>query len=71
MMGEDGPIMEMIVVQVDDNLIYCDAVKRRPMKGKPLEDHWMFDRDQGIEEDADLGWGKKFGKTGTRLVTKN
>lgn len=29
---------------------------------------WTFDRQTGIEEDPEIGWGIKFGITGSRLV---
>jgi hypothetical protein len=32
---------------------------------------WQFDRETGVEEDADLGWGVRFGLTGSRLVQEN
>ena len=67
-MGSNGPTMRMIVVSVDDDAVYCDAVGERPMKGLPFDEHWKFDRDTGVEEDEGLKWGKKFGVTGTRLL---
>lgn len=70
-MGSDGPTMRMIVVAIDEEHIYCDAVTERPMEGLPLDEHWKFDRVTGIEEDEELGWGKKFGVTGTRLLAHN
>lgn len=66
-MGRNGPAMHMVVVHVGDKLLFCDAVQGRPMKNKPLTEHWMFDRDTGEEEDRELGWGRQFGKTGTYL----
>jgi hypothetical protein len=48
-------IMELLVTRVDDHLIHCGG-------------GWTFDRETGIEEDEELGWGVRFGLTGSRLV---
>lgn len=70
-MGDGGPLMRMVVVKVTDDRIYCDAAKDRPMlnSAEPIEDHWQFDRETGVEEDERLGWGMKFGVTGSYLVS--
>ena len=47
--------MTMTVEKVEDNLLI--------MKGG-----WMFDRKTGVEEDPDLNWGVKFGRTGSYLT---
>lgn len=47
--------MIMTVESVDEDLIH--------MKGG-----WTFDRATGVEEDHDLGWGVRFGITGSFLV---
>jgi hypothetical protein len=47
--------MELMVESVDDTLIHC--------KGG-----WTFGRETGAEEDEDLQWGKKYGRTGSFLV---
>lgn len=62
-----GKLMDMIVIHVDDELIYCDAADGRPLQGEPLVELWKFDRLTGAEEDEELGWGRKFGATGSRL----
>lgn len=49
--------MTLVVERVDDKLIYA--------KGG-----WMFDRQTGVEEDPDLGWGVASGVTGSFLVPK-
>lgn len=46
--------MELLVDKVDEQLIHCGA--------------WTFDRVTGIEEDEELGWGVKFGASGSRLI---
>lgn len=63
-MGHDGPTMEMQVVKVTDDLIECGAVNK---DGSIEKLGWTFDRETGVEEDEELGWGKKFGVTGTYL----
>lgn len=47
--------MALIVTEVTDTLIVAGM-------------GWSFDRKTGIEEDEDIGWGIKFGKTGSYLV---
>ncbi len=65
-MGAGGPLMTLIVVKIDDDLIYCDH-ETRPMKDRPLDELWKFDRVTGAEEDAHLSWGRGYGRTGTYL----
>lgn len=52
--------MELKVCKVTEKLIYCGPWEP--------EQCWTFDRETGIEEDPDLGWGVKAGVTGSRLV---
>ena len=42
------------VTAVDDDLIVCGA--------------WTFDRETGVEEDDELGWGRKHGISGSYLT---
>lgn len=56
-MIQTRPFMKMEVVSVDDKLIHARAV------GGP--GGYTFCRDTGVEEDEYLGWGVKFGVTGT------
>lgn len=51
--------MAMEVDRVDEQLIYAHAV------GGP--GGYTFDRDTGVEEDADLRWGVRFGCTGSYI----
>jgi len=55
--------MKLNVVKVDDKLIYAVA------PDGPQNDPWTFDRKCGLEEDEVLGWGIKFGATGSYLVS--
>ncbi len=48
--------MHLKVTAVDDRLIHCGP--------------WTFDRGTGVEEDEELGWGVKFGRTGSRLAAE-
>ena len=64
-MGNSGPKMLMVVEKIDDKLIYCNAAEN-PLP--PSAEKWMFDIETGIEEDEELGWGRRFGKTGTFLL---
>lgn len=66
-MGAGGPLLTMVVVHVDDALVYCD-LDHRPLLGLPLKEHWQFDRATGAEEDPELGWGRSYRVTGTFLV---
>lgn len=45
--------MKLRITEVTDTLIICGW--------------WKFDRETGVEEDEDLGWGVAFGKTGSYL----
>lgn len=61
-----GVPMLMEVTEVTDTLIICGAVQK---DGKNIfRGGWSFDRETGVEEDHELGWGLKFGKTGSYLV---
>lgn len=31
---------------------------------------WIFDKETGMEEDPEIGWGKAFGITGSLLMTE-
>lgn len=55
---ESGPVVKLVVTDVDDDLIYCGS------KGAV----WSFDRATGMEVDHELGWGPAYGVTGTFLV---
>lgn len=59
MIGDNKKWMEMEVLSVDDNLIHARAV------GGPSG--YTFCRNTGAEEDHDLGWGVKFGVTGSYI----
>ncbi len=69
MLGDGGLLMRMVVVAVEDDFVYCDEAKERPMRDLPVGDHWKFDRDTGVEEDEGLEWGRAFDKSGSRLIT--
>lgn len=61
--------MDLIVKQVGENLIW--ATLEEWLNLDPLDhpgNYWTFDRRTGVEEDPDLGWGLKYGVTGSRLV---
>lgn len=45
--------MRLQVTDLDDELIHCGG--------------WTFDRDSGFEVDEDLGWGLRYGITGSFL----
>lgn len=53
--------MELDVVAVDETLIHCG------WSGGGI-DGWTFDRLSGIEVDDELGWGPRYGRTGSYLV---
>jgi len=46
--------MELTVTKVGETLIHCGE--------------WTFDRETGVEEDDELGWGKEHRYTGSFLV---
>lgn len=56
-------IMLMKVEVVTEDHIFCNAVDTN----FPQEEMWKFDRKTGAEEDEGLGWGVKFGITGSQL----
>jgi hypothetical protein len=62
-----GAPMPMIVTGIDtiNNIITCDAITE---DGSIFHGQWTFDRNSGVEEDAELQWGIKFGRTGSYLV---
>ena len=45
--------MPLKVTEVTDTLVICGW--------------WTFDRETGVEEDPELGWGRSFGVTGSFL----
>jgi len=47
--------MDLVVDAVDERLIHCRG-------------GWMFDRETGVEEDPEIGWGLAFGVSGSFLV---
>lgn len=49
--------LKVKVVKVDENLIHVAG-------------GWTFSRATGAEEDPELGWGDKFGQTGSYLKWK-
>ncbi len=59
--------MPMRVVKVTKDRIFCNAIKASPIPDGALDDLWQFDRATGVEEDASLGWGVSFGRTGSFL----
>jgi hypothetical protein len=61
--------MRMQVTAVSDDLITCAAIDKE--SGKLFYGDWTFDRNSGVEEDADLQWGIKFGHTGSYLVRED
>jgi hypothetical protein len=68
-----GMPMPMIVTKVDGDLITCAAIiteKDRQKFGgaETFNGGWTFDRKTGAEEDHEIGWGVKFGHTGSYLV---
>lgn len=56
--------MPMIVREVSGDLVICDVIHN----GKIFYGGWAFDRNSGVEEDASLQWGIKYGKTGSVLI---
>lgn len=60
MLGGKLP-MRMVVREVSENLIVCDT--ETGFRGG-----WTFDRKTGTEEDHEIGWGVKFGHTGSYLT---
>jgi len=62
--------MDLLVVHVDERLIYC-AVKGSTI-GEPAPENmgsvWTFDKETGVEEDEDLGWGLATRISGSRLT---
>lgn len=60
-----GVKMQMVVTNVENGLITVDALD--PKFGQ-ISGGWTFDVETGVEEDADLEWGVKFGRTGSYLV---
>ncbi|OAI41263.1 hypothetical protein AYO40_03520 [Planctomycetaceae bacterium SCGC AG-212-D15] len=53
----ESVMMAMKVTGITEDLIICGS--------------WKFDRETGMEEDEDLGWGVAHGRTGTKLVLAN
>ena len=50
--------MDLIVTEVTAQHILCG----------PEGVGWMFDRETGAEVDEEIGWGPRFGRTGSYLV---
>lgn len=63
-----GFMIEMEVTEITDKLLICAAVSAQD--GSLFYGEWAFDRETGMEEDDDLHWGVKYGKTGTYLKEK-
>lgn len=59
--------MPMLVMEVSENRIFCVA-ENAGQEHWEAEEMWQFDRDTGVEEDHDLGWGVQFGQTGSFLT---
>lgn len=60
--------MPMHITKVTEDRIFAVADGAvNLMKDDDFDEHWQFDRDTGIEEDEDLGWGTKYGVTGSFL----
>lgn len=57
--------MQMVVREVKEDTVRCAAVQE---DGAEFEGDWEFDRETGCEEDHELGWGRKFGVTGSFIV---
>ena len=53
--------MKLTVTSVTEELIWCG-----PESGQAQG--WSFDRITGTEVDEDLGWGPRFGRTGSYLL---
>jgi hypothetical protein len=60
--------MTMVVREVQADLVVCDAIDKETKS--VFRGGWTFDRNSGIEEDADLGWGVSFGRTGSVLINE-
>lgn len=60
MLGRDLP-MEMTIEKVDGGLYYCSVPQ---LEGE----HWTFDVHTGDEVDEEIGWGPKFGVTGSYII---
>ena len=60
--------MPMVVAEVRDTTILCNGVMAPNVDASVLRGGWEFDIETGAEEDAVLGWGVKFGRTGSRLI---
>lgn len=58
-----GVIMKLRVTHVDAERIWCGLPDGGSIGG------WSFDRITGAEIDDDLGWGPKYGVTGSFLVS--
>ncbi len=56
-----GSKMRMVVREIQGDLLVCDTESG-------FRGGWTFDRKTGAEEDADLQWGVKFGRTGSYLI---
>ena len=61
--GQGVVMMQMEVIQVNETTMECAHI---------VDEHlvklgWNFDRESGAEEDDSLGWGVKYGHTGTYI----
>lgn len=60
--------MTMRVVKVTEDRIICAADNPpAPIPDEALDELWQFDKATGVEEDEYLGWGVKFGVTGSYI----
>lgn len=60
--------MQMQVTMIDGNYITCAAIQKNDTL---FYGGWKFNRTNGFEEDEEIGWGTKFGVTGSYLVLEN
>jgi hypothetical protein len=60
-----GIPMKMVVSEIKEHTLVCQALQE---DGSVFKGDWEFDRETGAEEDHDLGWGVKFGVTGSYLT---
>lgn len=61
--------MDLKIAKIHEGLVFCVP----PADDNPYNideyNGWTFDQETGVEEDAELGWGKNYGVTGS-IITK-
>jgi hypothetical protein len=62
--------MTMLVKSVNDKTFACNALDPKLGEVGGADGEWEFDRRTGVEEDHELGWGVKFGATGSFIESK-